>query len=52
LVFKCENISPIKIYMGDYSTQEAIIKGKIKIKMIVGVNMILTTLMMSSMFFV
>jgi hypothetical protein len=38
--------------MGNYSTQEAIRKGKIKIKMTMGTNMILTTLMMSSMFLV
>ncbi len=33
-----EKISPIKIYMGDNSTQEIVGKGKIKINMIVGVD--------------
>jgi hypothetical protein len=42
--FEFERISPIKIYMGNNSTQKLVGKGKIKIKMIVGTNMILTML--------
>ncbi len=38
-----EKISPIKIYMGDNSTQEIVGKGKIKINMIVRVNNISAT---------
>jgi hypothetical protein len=39
-----EKISQIKIYMGNNSTQEEVGKGKIKIKMIVGINNFSATL--------